>query len=533
VSDALAAAAGQRFDVIVIGGGINGAGIAREAAAHGYRTLLVERHDFGAGTTSRATRLIHGGLRYLEHGELGLVYESLGERETLLREAPHLVKPLWLLVPVYGGDARPAWKVRAGLALYDALSLRKSMPRHRTLSRRALDGYEPGLRRDGLRGAYTFYDAQVEFPERLVIESVRAFVDAGGVALNHVAATGLLSPGGAVRGVVLRDECSGATAEALAPCVVNAAGPWADAVLAGSDAERHERLIGGTKGSHLVVEWPGGPRHAVFASAKADGRPIFILPWHGYTLVGTTDIRCDGDPSDARATPEEVRYLLDEAARLFPASPLTREMILYTYSGVRALPYAPGEDEEAAITRRHLIVDQAKRGGPSGLLNVVGGKLTTYRSLARVALKAIAKHVEPSGPHPLTREPHPLAPSPLRGEGEDAADDPLAIYGPCADEVRALLAADASLGERICAHNPELLAQVAYAVERELATTLADVLLRRVPVGWSKCHALDGAERAARVMATRLGWDAARIASEVATYEREVRGVCVGVEEIT
>ena len=517
----------QKFDVIVIGGGINGAGVAREAALHGYRTLLVERNDFGAGTTSRATRLIHGGLRYLEHGEFGLVYESLSERETLVREEPHLVRPLRMLVPVYRGDARPGWKIRIGLILYDLFSFRKSLPRHRAMPPRALDAYQPGLSRDGLTAAFTMYDAQVEFPERLVAESVRDFTDAGGVALNHAAAIKLISPGGVVRGVALRDERTGDTADVETKVVVNAAGPWVDQVLAGSDGERHEPLIGGTKGSHLVVAWPGGPRHAVFASAKEDGRPFFILPWYGHTLVGTTDLRWDGDPSSAQCTSDELRYLLDEATRLFPATPLAREHVLYTYCGVRPLPWMPPGTDESKIPRSHYIIDHAKRGGPNGLLSLVGGKLTTYRALARMAVPAIRKHVAPSG-------------EARRARGEDGrwtmddggcppSEDPLTLYGPRAGEVRALIAADASLGERICEHNPDVLAQVVYAVEREHAVTLADVLLRRLPVGWSACHALDGAERVADVMAPRLGWDVARASHEIAAYERELRGTLVPV----
>jgi glycerol-3-phosphate dehydrogenase len=542
----------QQFDVVVIGGGINGAGIAREARLAGYRTLLVERDDFGAGTTSRATRLIHGGLRYLEHGEFGLVYESLHERETLVREAPHLVRPLRLLLPVYAGDARPGWKVRAGLALYDLLSLRKSLPWHRAMPERALAEYEPGLNREGLRAAYLMSDAQVEFPERLVVETVRDFMDAGGIALNHARVTGIVSPGHRMRSVVVRDELdlggpqpgaavipSGRTQpgaavihEIATKVVVNAAGPWVDEVLAGTDGERHDRLLGGTKGSHLVAEWPGAPTHAIFASAKADGRPFFILPWYGYTLVGTTDIRYDGDPSEARCTPEELAYLLDEATRLFPRTPLRREHVLYTYSGVRPLPYTPRGEDESTISRSHFVIDHAKRGGPDGLLSIVGGKLTTYRSLARVALQAIRKHC--ALPAAATRDEGQgardkgLATS-GRGPGS-VANDALAMYGGRRGEVEALIASDAALGERICGHNPEVLAQVAYAVERELAATLGDVLLRRLPVGWSRCHALDGAAGVARVMAARLRWDDARVRTEVAAYEAEVGRVCVPVD---
>jgi glycerol-3-phosphate dehydrogenase len=524
VTGRLGALAGRRFDVIVIGGGINGAGVAREAALRGYRTLLVERLDFGAGTTSRATRLIHGGLRYLEHGEFGLVYESLGERETLVRGEPHLVRPMRLLVPVYRGDARPPWKVRAGLALYDLFSFRKSLPRHRAMPPAAMDAYEPGLSRERLRAAYTFYDAQVEFPERLVAQAVRDLTDAGGVALNHVAVTALRSPGGVLRALALRDELTGETADVETTVAVNASGPWVDQLLAGSDAERHDRLVGGTKGSHIVVEWPGGPRHGVFASAREDGRPFFILPWHRYTLIGTTDLRYDGDPSQARCTLDELRYLLDEATRLFPAAPLTREDVLYTYCGVRPLPYTPNGDE-STISRSHFVIDHVKRGGPTGLLSIVGGKLTTYRALSRLAMPAIAKHVAPSG------APSAAASWTPRASASGAAN-PLALYGARAEEARALITADASLGAPICEHNPELLAQVAYAVQRELALTLADVLLRRLPIGWSKCHALDGAARAAAVMARSLGWDAARIAAEVAAYERELRETLVPVDAI-
>jgi glycerol-3-phosphate dehydrogenase len=298
-------------------------------------------------------------------------------------------------------------------------------------------------------------------------------------------------------------------------------------VLAGTDAERHEHLIGGTKGSHLVAEWPEGPTHAIFATAKADGRPFFILPWYRYTLVGTTDLRYDGDPSQAQATPAEVAYLLDEASRLFPSTPLRRDHVLYTYSGVRPLP-ANEHGTEAAITRRHIIIDHTKRGGPDGLLSVVGGKLTTYHSLARIALKAIEKHAKPSGA--------PVAEARIERDATPAfvplEQDPLVIYGRRAGEVHALAEADPALRQPVCAHNPEILAQVAYAAECEQAVTLADALLRRLPVGWSRCHALDGAQRCADVMASRLGWEGERVRAEVAAYERELRRTLVPLDAI-
>lgn len=517
-----------QFDVIVIGGGINGAGIAREAQLAGYRTLLIERNDFGSGTTSRATRLIHGGLRYLEHAEFGLVYESLAERETLVRDAAHLVRPLRLLVPVYRGDERPPWKVRAGLVLYDLFSFRKSLPRHRALTNQTIDKLAPALTRDGLRGAFTFYDAQVEFPERLVAEAIRDFSDAGGTPMNHVSARRLISPGGVLRGVGVRDERTGEEAEIAGKVIVNAAGPWVDEVLRGSDAERHDALIGGTKGSHIVADWPAAPTQAIFASAKADGRPFFVLPWYRYALIGTTDIRHDGDPSQARATADEVRYLIDETNRLFPSTPLQREHVLYTYSGVRPLPRTTDGDE-STITRSHFVIDQAKRGGPDGLLTIVGGKLTTYRSLARIALSAIRKHVRPSSePHVSVR----LSQARAKPAYERLDADPLALYGTRADEVRALAAANPQLNECISRETPELLAQVAYAVEREHALTIADVLLRRLPSGWAKGHALAGVARVADVMGDRLEWDAARREREVAAYIEELRETLVPLAAI-
>ena len=519
----LAEVVARPFDVVVVGGGINGTAIALEAQRRGYRTLLVERHDFGGGTTSRATRLIHGGLRYLEHGEMALVYESLQERETLLREMPHLVRPLRLVIPVYRGDERPPWKVRAGLALYDALSLRKSVPRSRAIPLGDVRANMPTMQRDGLSAAYAMYDGQVEFPERIVIETLREFIDAGGTARNHTAATSLVSPGGVLRGIMLRDECSGEALEVAAKVAVNAAGPWADHVLDGSDAERHERLIGGTKGSHLVVEWPEGPKQAIFASAKEDGRPIFILPWYRYTLIGTTDLRYDGDPSDARCTQVELRYLLEEATRLFPSTPVRREDVLYTYSGVRPLPFTLKGDE-STITRSHFVIDHVKRGGPQGLLSIVGGKLTTYRSLARAAAAAIGKRAVPSGV--------PVPQRAARSGTGSIAPTPLSIYGSRASAVQALSDEDVSLGDDICAHNPESMAQAVYAVDEEHAATLADVLLRRLPVGWSACGALDGAERVAALLGARFGWTAERVAAEVASYESERRATLVRVEDI-
>ncbi|HEY8490283.1 MAG TPA: glycerol-3-phosphate dehydrogenase [Dehalococcoidia bacterium] len=521
------------YDVVVVGGGINGAGIALALAGAGYAVLLLERHDFGSGTTSRSTKLIHGGLRYLEHGEFGLVFESLRERQVLLGMVPHLVRPLTFVLPVRRGDRRPPWKIRLGLLLYDLLSLRKSLRWHRRLSPAELARLEPELARDALRGAFSYQDAQVVYPERLAVENVLAARDQGAEVRNYAEVTALLAGDGRVRGVRFRQRtpgAAGAEREATARLVVNAAGPWVDRVLARSPAPAARR-IGGTKGSHVVVDFHGhGPRHAVYAQARSDGRPFFVVPWRRWHLVGTTDTRFDGDPDEARATPEEVDYLLSEANLLFPAARLGQADVLYTYAGVRPLPYTES-GPEAAITRRHLIHDHAGEG-LEGLLSIVGGKLTTYRSLAAQVLRAAERKLGPAGPRPAAGLPPDLADVPSAGEVRELAEryglerDSLQmlvdLYGGRFRAVLDLAEARPQLRARFCPGNPDIAAELVYAVEREEAQTLADVLLRRTGVGWSACRGQDCAEAAAAVLVRHGLWEPDRAGEEVERYRREI-----------
>ncbi|HWQ29294.1 MAG TPA: glycerol-3-phosphate dehydrogenase/oxidase [Dehalococcoidia bacterium] len=517
----------DRYDAVVIGGGINGLGVAREAAADGYRVLLVERQDFGAGTTSRSTRLIHGGLRYLEHGEIGLVREALREREALFRRYPHLVRPIRFLLPVYRGDPRGPWKIRAGLLLYDLLSPGRSVPRHRGVPLERALAAEPALAREGLQACFEFSDGQVEWPERLCVEVALEAAARGATLLTHVEAVGLELTGAGGWRVRIRDGETGDLAEIDARIVVNVAGPWVDSVLGLLDGSS-QRLIGGTRGTHLVVRYPdGGPRHPLFTSARSDGRPIFVLPWFGMHLIGTTDVRYEADPGDARATATEVRYLLSEANALLPGAALSESDVLYTYCGVRPLPYRPGVSE-AAIPRGHRVVDHGASGGPPGLFSVVGGKLTTFRSLGRQAAEMLRRALgpRPRGPAAPRR---PFAPAP------DDVPMPLwchlrSLYGPDATDVVERMRRDASLREPVCAHNPDTLAQVARAADTEMARTLADVFLRRTGIGWTACHGLDGAERAAAVLAERLGRPASWAKEQVQAYGEELERTLAPVE---
>ena len=374
-------------DVVIIGGGINGAGIARDAAMRGLKLLLIEKGELGCATTSASTRLIHGGLRYLEHFEFGLVRESLREREILLRIAPHLVRPLPIAIPIYKQSKRGRLTIRAGMILYDLLSSGKSLPRHRMLSRTETLERWPGLNPEGLVGSALYYDAQVEFPERLTVENVMSAREFGAEVLTHTRVTKLAAEDGKVSGVEFVSE-DGQKQFAEARVVINAAGPWIDLVLEHAPV-KSPKLIGGTKGSHIVMApFSGAPSNAIYLEARSDARPIFIIPWNKQYLIGTTDVRFEGDPDEVRCEDWEIDYLLSETNLAIPGAQLTRDNILSTYSGVRPLPFQ-------SSTRRHFIREHPQL---PNLLSIVGGKLTTYRSLAEESVDLIFRKLGKNSP---------------------------------------------------------------------------------------------------------------------------------------
>lgn len=520
----------EPFDVVVVGAGVNGCGVARDAAMRGLRVLLLDKGDIAAGTTAASTRLIHGGLRYLEHGEMGLVRESLRERESLLRSvAPHLVRPLPMLVPVYAGRRRGRLTIRAGMLAYDLLSASKSLPRHRMIDAAEALRHAPGLEPENLRGAALFYDAQVEYAERLAVENALDARAHGATVMTYARVERLLVEGEAARGVVCTDLLGGGTHEARATVVINAAGPWVDEVLKGSSAEK-EKLIGGTKGSHVVVRaFEGAPRAAVYAEAFEDGRPFFVVPWDAKLLIGTTDERYAGDLDRVEADEREIEYLLREANRVLPAARLTRGDVLYTYSGVRPLPRVT-DGKESGITRRHFI----KPAHVRGLFSIVGGKLTTYRALAEGAIDLIFRALGQTSP------PCQTADAPLPGaavEDFDAFRRDFAarstlppastarlvnVYGVRAAEVLRLAQTDAELSQIISEETGTVGAEVVYAFREELAETLADCLLRRTMVGLNGQVGLDALERASRIARNFLGWDEERASYEVEAYRSYV-----------
>lgn len=477
----------DHYDIVVIGGGINGAGIARDAALRGAKVILLEKNDFGGGTSSWSSRLIHGGLRYLEHGEIPLVFESLHERRYLRELASHLVRGLKLSIPIYADSQRGKFLIRLGMLVYDLLSIRKKLPKHRMLTARELLLEEPGLREEGLTGGAQYFDAQVTFAERLVIENVIAAQEAGAVVRNYSTVIGITVRDQAVRSVQFVDQNSGVETEIFARVVVNAAGPWVDRVLATVNREM-KPVMGGTKGSHIVVSrFPGAPSSAFYVEARKDGRPFFIIPWNDLVLIGTTDIRYQGDPGDVTASTEEVDYLIEETNAVFPSAGLSRASIHYTYAGVRPLP-RHDKGPESAITRKHIILTH--RGLAKGLMSIIGGKLTTYRNLAELVVNKSMRELRGEFDECQTRErPLPgcvdlddatrkVMASP--GISKACANRLLSIYGSRALDILALSAEQPGFIDEA---ETVLVAEVLHAIRKEFAATLTDIVHRRLMIG--------------------------------------------------
>ena len=528
------------FDLIVIGGGINGAGIARDAAMRGMRVCLFEQADLCNSTSRWSSRLIHGGLRYLEHAEFSLVYESLHERERLLRNAPHLVRPLELLIPIFKGGRRGRFVVGCGMWLYDLLSLGKSLPRHRMLSaEEALDTL-PLLNSSNLVGAATYFDAQVTFAERLVVENALAARDAGATIHTYSRVDQVLTHDGVVRGVRFTDLRNDCQRDVSAKTVVNATGPWVDFLL-GKLPKRVRKFMGGTKGTHIVVDaFPGHPKTGCYIEAKSDGRPFFVIPWNGMLLIGTTDIRHEGSPAAAGAGEDEIRYLLDETNRVFPSADLAEKDIHFHYTGVRPLP-RKSKGSTGAITRRHLL--RHHRRAAKGLYSAIGGKLTTYRNFAEQITDRVARRIGFRGEKCSTRR------TPLPGgigdyrDTVDALDQCnairpesrahlLRVYGSRALQILELVDEQPRLGETICPHSHMIAAEVVFCLRFELATTISDVLLRRSMAGLSRDLGRTALPRAISVARKHLGWSQQRADGEERRYLREIERMHVPAKAI-
>ena len=524
----------EPFDILIIGGGITGAGIARDAAMRGFRTALVEKGDFASGSSSKSTKLVHGGLRYLEMFEFGLVFEASRERKTLWTIAPHLTRPVPFLFPVYRDARWPAWMIDVGLWMYDAISLYRNYRNHRWLSNREITELMRGFDIKNINGGAQYYDGQVD-DARLTLANIRAAHRYGAAVANYFEADALIREGDRVAGIRGHDVLRGEIHEIRAHVVVNATGIWCDSILQMDDPAVPRRMRP-TKGIHILVPRRkiGGDSAVAFPNVT-DGRLMFAVPWGDFQLIGTTDTDYRGNYDHVHADRTDVDYVIAAANHAFPGSPITAEDIVGAYSGLRPLVGEPGKSEEQT-SREHEIWTS-----PSGLVSIAGGKLTTYRSMAEELVDLVEKHLRRDfsirARHFCRTAKTPLIEEDDEMRAQSVAVEPLMkkmppdvaghlrdAYGPEYGLVLTKAAHDQRQMERIVDGLPYIWAEVPYAVEREMALCLTDIFERRLHLAMeSRDSALAAAERAAGILGGCLGWDPGQIEAALGVYEARIR----------
>jgi glycerol-3-phosphate dehydrogenase len=534
-ADALAALDRESFDLVVVGGGITGAGVALDAASRGYSVALLEKSDYAAGTSSRSSKLIHGGLRYLQNFDLGLVREALLERSLLVRLAPHLVKPLPLLVASFGGK-RPDRLTGVGLNMYDVMAWRRGRDEQEEWSparHRIVDGAEavemaPALAGRDPSAAYVFYDCQTD-DVRLVLSVLGEAERFGAVVANRCEVTGLVERGGRAAGVLVRDAESRGEFEVAATNVINATGVWADR-LRPDELYREEEVprIRPSRGTHVTVSQELLPVDAGVIVPAADGRTIFVLPWLGRTLVGTTDNDYQGSLDHVPASDDDIAYLL-EAVNGYFGTAIGPGDLTAAYAGVRPLISTTDPKKSVDISRRAEIYETS-----SGLVTITGGKLTTWRRMAKLAVDRIVEREGREAPCrtediPIGQPANPDDLPALPGVEADKRAHLAARYGHAAHDVVRLAGAAPQLTRRLSPDLPDIAAEPAFAAGHEQARSLADALLRRTRLGLLDARRLaapgsEGARLAARAMGGELGWDDARVERELRDWA-EVAGL--------
>jgi glycerol-3-phosphate dehydrogenase len=536
----LASLGDEPVDVLVIGGGITGAGIARDAAMRGLRTVLVERGDLASGTSSASSKLVHGGLRYLEQGNIGLVWESVSERHRLRQLAPHLARPIPFVFPVHHKKPRPLWQISTGLWIYDTLAMFRSYRLHRTYGKRRTAALEPDLSTDGLNGCVHYYDCITD-DARLTLETARGAHEAGAAVLTYCRVTGFLVRRSQVAGVEVVDLRTGREVPIQARVVVNATGPWVDRTL-GLRGDR-PRMLRPTKGAHCVVARSRLPvRNVVCLRNPDDRRMLFAIPWGSRVLLGTTDTDYQGDFDEVRCEREDIDYLLAGANRWFPDAHLQDDDVLGTFAGLRPLVAPGGEGLKAnQVSREHTI-----RVDPDGLVTVAGGKLTTYRTMAAEVVATLARRLKAEGMHiggcptGSVRLPGGVG---VRHSGDrlitlgpDGAEAEIEVSEHLGQEVTQHLkeahgghwlsvagraAEDRDLARRIVPDLPYVWAELDHAVASEMTLTLSDFMRRRTQL---EIRDLQAAWEVAPALAARmgglLGWDAAAVEGQVVAWRR-------------
>lgn len=530
------------FDILIIGGGITGAGAARDAARRGLRVALVDMQDLAFGTSSRSSKLVHGGLRYLENGEFSLVFEAVSERRVLMDIAPHLVTPLGFLFPVYKTSRHGVFTVNLGMWLYDGLSLFRSPKIHRNLSRKDVASEEPTLNQVDLKGAPLYYDCSTD-DSRLTLETALDAQMAGAVIATYFRVVGFMrDTRGRITGVRARDEITGKELEIQALSVINATGPWSDRTRF-LGTEKGSKRLRPTKGIHIVVDSERlQPNNAVVCFHPKDGRVLFAIPWGDRTYIGTTDTDYQDDPAEVSASSQDVDYLLAASNFYFPGSNLIRDDVISTWAGVRPLIAEEGTGKESTVSREHDV-----RVDPDGLITIAGGKLTTYRRMgAEVVERAIELlRLTDNAPNEIRLANTDTEPLP-GGVGWPEDDNIESVvsqildickntlsketaellantYGTRGLDIAKLVAANPVLGEAMVPGRPEIMAQVEYGMTKEIAYTLRDVLIRRTQIFYRDFdQGLGCCEQIATYMAEKLGWSDEIITREILSYQTEV-----------
>ena len=486
----------KAWDMIVVGGGATGVGVAIDAASRGYDVLLLEQSDFGKGTSSRSTKLAHGGVRYLEQGNIGLVMEALKERGLLLQNAPHLVHDLAFVVPNYDWWEAPFYGL--GLKLYQLLAGKYGFGTSRILSREETLRHLPTLKTDGLRGGAVYYDGQFD-DARLLIHMVATAIEQGAALLNYVPVTGLTKDTqGFVNGINARDAETGKEFHASAKVVINATGAFSDTLRLKAEPSATPMIVP-SQGIHLVFDssFLQG-NSAIMVPHTSDGRVLFAIPWHGHTLVGTTDTPISTATLEPVALEEEVEFVLATAGQYLAKAP-TRDDVLSVFAGIRPLVRATGVVNTAALSRDHVIhIDR------SGLVTISGGKWTTYRRMAEDCVDQAATLAQLPEKPCVTHHLHIHGFYDAAGQSLGA----MGVYGSDAQEIRKLIGSDARLDEKLHATLPYVRAEVIWATREEMARTVEDVLARRTRALFLNARAaLEMAPGVAELMATELGWD--------------------------
>jgi glycerol-3-phosphate dehydrogenase len=506
---------GRTWDVVVIGGGASGLGIAVDAQTRGYQTLLLEQYDFAKATSSRSTKLVHGGVRYLKQGNVSLVVEALRERGLLCRNAPHLVHDLAFVVPRYRWWEGPFYGV--GLKLYDRLAGKLNLAPSRLLDRQETIRRIPNVERENLIGGAVYYDAQFD-DARLALALAQTAADHGAALINYAPVTGLLKAEGTVSGVQFTDTETGQAYEVRARVVINATGIFADDVRRMDDAAA-ERMLSPSQGVHLVLDRSFQPSDtAIMVPRTDDGRVLFVIPWHDRVLVGTTDTPMERPEVEPRALPEEIRFILRNAARYLSHDPSEAD-VLSVFAGQRPLVHENGTRETKSMSREHSVLVSG-----SGLVTIIGGKWTTYRRMAEDTVNdAIPVGGLPERACVTTN---------LRLHGWVMRNDPalpiaghMQMYGADAPAVQSFVNQDAARAELLHARLPYTRGQVLWAARHEMARTVEDVLARRTRSLLLDARAsIEAAPLVADLMASELCRDRAWAAAQVKEYEAQARG---------